>query len=378
MKNSCTTTIRRLIVSILISIVAVCQIGNAMPFNHAPEGGPASLELAMVKLYEAAAVDINKLAGRAIAELNANPDRRASQFREIRAAQLTHQIQEKLDRLGSQSKVLIEGPLKNSVNAAIARGDEELAKIGLPLNPATPGSGVSFGLVNNIAVEVIAEDTIARTSSEIVDSLDAGIASHKTNAVEIFRTLGQSTLTTDNPAAEAQVNQAIAGGLITGNPIIADRAIRELFADNSDEVKRVRKLGNKQIVVGKATMSVRQYAATVTRTRMREATVEARHRRIQSRGINLVQITGRNSANFCTAFLGLVCSIGPAPVVPGLNVVALSSLPGGGPPFHPNCSKGTTPYIHELVSGARIASGQRAHEVYQKRLASGGLLKPVK
>lgn len=349
-----------------------------MPFGHEPEGGPPSLEAQMTRLYEAAANDVNASAGRAIRELGENADNRAASFREIRAAQLTAEIQNKLDRLGSRSRVLVDGPLKKSIDGAIARGDEEMAKLGMPLDARIPGSGISVALVNGEAVEVIAEDTISRTADTIQQSLGDAMESHRESAVSLFRSLSESVLTTGNPQAEARVNEAIARGLITGNPIIADRAIRELFAADSDEAKRVRKLGNKQIQVGKATMNVRQYAATVTRTRMREATVEARHRRLQSRGVNLVQITGRNSENFCTAFLGLVCSIGAAPEIPGIQVVALASLPGGGPPFHPSCSKGSTAYIHELVSKARQASAHRALKIYRTRVAKGDLLKPVK
>lgn len=363
--------------SMMIALIVILM-GEVMPFNHEQEGGPVSLEAQMVALYSAAADDVNRLAGRALLELAENPERRASLFREVRAAQLTNEIQARLDRLNSQSRVLVDGPLKNSINKAIARGDEELAKIGLPLDATTPGSGASFALVSGEAVEVIAEDTIARKSGQIADALGAGMDTHAENAGTIFKSLSASLITSRDVQGEAKVNSAIARGLITGDPVITDRAIRELFAEDSDDVKRVRKLGNKQIVVGKATMNVRQYAMTVTRTRMREATVEARHRRLSSRGSNLVQITGRNSSNFCTGFLGLVCSIGPAPEIDGLTVIQLSSLPGGGPPFHPNCSKGTAPYIHELVSKARQAQAQRALTTYTKRAASGDLLKPVK
>jgi hypothetical protein len=366
-----------ILITLLIVLIGTLT-GEAVPFNHTQEGGPPSLEAQMVALYSAAADDVNRLAGHAIEQLNANADHRAAGFREIRAARLTIEIQRRLDLLGSQSKVLINGPLKDSINKAIARGDEELAKIGLKPDAqigGVPGNGVSFSLVSGEAVEVIAQDTLARKAGQIADALGDGMATHAANANTIFKTLSASLATSRDPQAEVKVNNAIARGLITGNPILADRAIRELFAEDSDDVKRVRKLGNKQIIVGKATMSVRQYAMTVTRTRMREATVEARHRRLTSRGVNLVQITGRNSSNFCTAFLGLVCSIGPAPEIAGLDIIELSTLPGGGPPFHPNCSKGTSPYIHELASPARQASAHRALTVYTTRAAKGDLLK---
>lgn len=362
---------------IIIHIILIAM-GVTMAPPHTPEGGD-QLAAQMVKLYDAAMDDINKLAGRAVQELAADPDRRASQFREIRAAQMTREIQSKLAQLEGRTRLMVDSPLKNQINAAIERGNAELAELGIPTDPTTQGVGVSFGLVNGEAVEIIAQDTLNKSAQSIQTDLGNAAQQHASGAVELFRSLSSSTITDANRAqAEANVNRAIARGLITGNPTIADRAIRELYAADSSEAQRVRKLGNKRIQVGKATMSVRAYARTVAITRTREATVTARHARLSERGVNLVQITGKNSENFCTAFIGLVCSIGGAPEIPGLEIVELSSLPGGGPPFHPNCSKGTAPYIHELASKSRQADARRASKVYQKRLDKGQLLDPVK
>lgn len=355
---------------IIIHIILIAM-GVTMAPPHTPEGGD-QLAAQMVKLYDAAMDDINKLAGRAVQELAADPDRRASQYREIRAAQMTREIQGKLAQLEGRTRLMVDSPLKNQINAAIKRGDAELAELGIATDPATQGVGVSFGLVNGEAVEIIAQDTLNKTAQSIQTDLGNAAQQHATNAVELFRTLSTTAI------SESSVNTAIARGLITGNPTIADRAIRELFASDSNEAQRVRKLGNKHIQVGKATMTVRAYARTVAITRTREATVTARHARLSERGVNLVQITGKNSENFCTAFIGLVCSIGGAPEIPGLEIVELSSLPGGGPPFHPNCSKGTAPYIHELASNSRRTEARRAINVYQKRLDRGQLLDPVK
>lgn len=365
-----------IVATILLILIGVTPMAATPP--HTPEGNDA-LSAQMVAIYEAAAQDINRLAGRAIDELTTDPNRRSSFFREMRAAQMTRAIQQKLELLESRTRVLVDGPLGETIEAAIRRGDDELAKIGLNPANAPTGAEVGFGLIAGEAVEVIAQDTLSKTQQAIASDLGKSLDQHGRGAIELFRSLSDSPATDPSrAAAEASVNKAIARGLITGNPTIADRAIRELFAADSDEAKRVRKLGNKRIQVGKATMSVRQYAATVTRTRTREATVEARHRRLQEKGVNLVQITGKNSANFCTAFIGLVCSLGPTPQIDGLVIVELASLPGGGPPFHPNCSKGTAPYIHELASKARQANARRAFEVYEKREASGSLLEPVK
>jgi len=90
------------------------------------------------------------------------------------------------------------------------------------------------------------------------------------------------------------------------------------------------------------------YAQVVATTKVREATVKARHARLAGDGIDLVFVTGRISKNFCTAYLDKVFSIsGRSKKYP-----PLSSLPNNGPPFHPNCSKSTQPYIADLADDA--------------------------
>jgi hypothetical protein len=92
------------------------------------------------------------------------------------------------------------------------------------------------------------------------------------------------------------------------------------------------------------------YAEMVARTKTREASVDARHERLSELGLDLVAIVGRISKNFCTAFLGQVFSLsGNSDKYP-----AYSSLPGGGPPFHPNCSKSTRPFVEELASDKQL------------------------
>jgi hypothetical protein len=63
---------------------------------------------------------------------------------------------------------------------------------------------------------------------------------------------------------------------------------------------------------------------------------------------------GLVSTHFCTAFLGQVFSLsGKSDKYP-----AYSELPGGGPPFHPNCSKSTRPFVEELASPAQLEQAE--------------------
>lgn len=363
--------------TLLAILIAALAGSNAMAFGHDPEGTPPTVEARMVALYDAAARDVNEHMARAARELAADPQRRAPAFRQMRAARLAHDIEARLARLGQAPRSILRDAGVVAVAAAVRRGDEEIRKLGLEVTPGRVGTdglpvalGVSFGAGADDAVRRIAEDTAFRAADEAAGAMAVSIDQHGRRAVQVFRSLSESDLM--QTGGERAVNLAIARGVISGDPRLTDRAVRDLFRDpNSPEAESLRKLGNRQVTVGKATMSVRQYAATVTRTRMREATVHGRHARLSERGIRLVQITGRVSDNFCTDYLGLVCSLdGSSGSVGGVDYIALAGLPGGGPPFHPNCSKGTAAFIPELVSDARLRFARAGFATYSNSLSA--------
>lgn len=346
------------------------------------EGITKTAERELVALYERAAQDVNELAARAFRELADSPQRRASQFRETRAALLAQQIELALRRIDGRAAPIIEGAALTATERATREAEAQIREIGL--NPADPTSGagipgVGFAGFQSSSIEAIASDTAARESARAEREISAATRSHGTRAVSLFRSLSQSIATQRLGAtAEREVNRAIARGLISGDPRIADRAMRDLFRDpKSPEREGVRKLGNKLIDVGAATMSVRQYSLTVTRTRTREATVSARHDRFRSVGVQLAQVVGATSKNFCTAFIGLVYSLDGDVTIDGVQYPGAGSLPGGGPPFHPNCSKGPTPFVAQLMTPARRRLAERAATTFQRRQAAGILLEPL-
>lgn len=361
------------------ALVAIL-IGAVMAFSHTPEGVPLTVEQRVVALMSAAAEDINRAAGNAAADLARNPESRSAAWRQSRAAELELALRVRTARMGIDLTSILGPAASAATKAAALRADRELSALGLGERTILGSGRVGFASINAEAVDVIARDTAARETAAAAAAMAGAVQTYAAEAGQVFRTLSRSILQEQGRGGETAVNTAIARGILSGDPRITDRAIRAIFADpNSPEAESYRKLGNRQIVVGKATMSVAQYAATVTRTRMREATVAARHDRLKSLGVNLVQITGRNSANFCTAFLGLVCSTdGFSGEVGGVAVVPLASLPGGGPPFHPNCSKGTAAFVASVVSTARLSAGAEAFRVYEDRRQAGDLLKPFR
>ena len=117
--------------------------------------------------------------------------------------------------------------------------------------------------------------------------------------------------------------------------------------DKPEALKTVH--GNKVIVKDKngddMAFDVGKYAKMVATTQTQQASVMARHQRLHELGVDLVMVIGSNSENFCTEFVGKVFSIsGNHPKYP-----PLADLPWGGPPFHPNCSKTTRPFIEDLA-----------------------------
>ncbi len=351
-------------------------VGDSVPAKDNPSGvqgsrlpdagtqGASVQRLAIItSLYDDALQQINTDLAQAIIRLSVDPSRRGPGFSAARSIELAERINARLARLGVEAKTAVAGAAEASMLAGVREARRQLDALGVARASELTGASFSTAAVNHDAVEAIANDTLAR--------LQAAAGDHAARAQTLFRSLSAGTLSTTG--GEAAVNRAIARGIITGNPSTADRAIRNLFrapggAPGGLE-ESYRKLGNKQIVVGGWTGSVRAYAATLVRTRTREATVQARHEAGLRAEIDLVQIVGGTSANFCTRFLGLVCSLTGR--TPGYRVY--SSLPNGGAPFHPNCSKGTVFYVVDLVSDYRIKAAQEADLAYERAARDGTL-----
>lgn len=363
--------------ALLSILIGVLMTAPRNP-EHRPEGVPMTAEQRVVALMAAAAEDIRRAAGTATADLLADPTNRSAAWRQSRAAELEYLLRMRTARMGVDLTSILGPAASEATKRAALRAERELSALGLGERTILGSGRVGFAHLNMEAVEVIARDTAARQTTAAVGEMVRGVRGYADNAGAVFRSLGESVL--HQRGGETAVNTAIARGILSGDPRITERAVRQIFADpNSPDAANYRRLGNQQISVGRATMSVAQYAATVTRTRMREATVAARHESLSGMGVNLVQITGRITNNFCTAMVGMVCSLdGFSGEVGGVRVVPISSTPGGGPPYHPNCSKGTAAYIPDLVSPSRVAAAADAGRVYERRERDNTLLKPYR
>lgn len=264
----------------------------------------------------------------------------SQEFKRARAAQLTRSMDEHLRQFSQAVRRPVDAASKSSYTLGLRQGTSQLKQMGVRVAGAAPVQG-SFTALDTGAIETLARDIVI-ASTKAVDDL-AETAKRVTRAIA------------SQHIADADVSRAIARGIASGDPKTAMREVRELFRAPGDEAS-FRKLGSRIIQVGGAHMTVRNYAEMLVRTRTREAVVHARHQQFTRNGVDLVIIDGRISKYFCTRYVGLICSISGSHA----KWPALSSLPGGGPPFHPNCSKSTRPYIEHLATERETNSGQRA------------------
>lgn len=250
-------------------------------------------------------------------------------FRRARAAQLVQQIDRIRGETVQGASAVISGELLPLYRKGLADGFKQARAAGVR-GPAGMVAG-SFSALDREPLLVIVRST--------VEDVSRAVASAGERAKSVLRQTAAIGL------SNRDINTVIASGVIAGTPLAAAREIREqLRAIHGDTLPVIDKNGD---VIN---FAVGDYAKMLVRTRTREAVVKGSHRRYSSMGVDLVKIVGRVSNSFCTAYLYKVYSLsGKHPTYP-----ALSELPDG-PPFHPNCSKSTAPYIEALASDAEKA-----------------------
>jgi hypothetical protein len=258
---------------------------------------------------------------------------KAQQFNAARAATQLAQIERILAGLKQDAATWTGEAIPQAFHDGIKRADTQAREVGIvPDDSALKGS---FALIDRGTIDVFARDTY-HDLAKAADSM----GDRTKRLLRATRQVGLS---------EIDINRILAGGVIAGKPIDTIHALRdELKKIHGDEVKVIDKNGNP------INFEVGYYASMVARTKTRQATVVSRHERLGKLGLDLVAIIGRPSKNFCTAYLGQVYSLsGTSSKYP-----AYSSLPSGGPPFHPNCTKSTRPFVEDLASEKQLANAE--------------------
>lgn len=282
----------------------------------------------LVATYEASADRLRKLV-----LSPAGASEHAREWTQARASALLAQVQAEIDRLKKEAVQWTGEALSKATQKGIKVADVQARQAGVVPRGDAAQRG-SFHLVDRSAVEILAKDTVG-------DLLKAADAMGKTADIALRKMAAAGVSTAD-------LNAILAGGIIEGQP---ERAIREL----RDALKAVH--GNRVVIQDKngnpMEFKTSYYAKMVAVTKTREAVAKARHGRLQQSGIDLVVVVGKRSTNFCTAYLDKVFSISGG----SKKYPALADLPGGGPPFHPNCSKSTAPFVEELADPEEVEAG---------------------
>lgn len=317
---------------VIIAIGVAIMAGN-LPHQHNSGVSTATVN-AMVEVYESASEELLKHLRVALESASGG-----EQFRRARAAMLLKRIDDTMAKFGNSIQPAIERASIDSYQRGMSEGRAMLRDMGLTDDRLRQRP--TFAAVDERAVQVLAND-IAIASVKAMDDLAQ-------NAKRLTRAIAFKGI------EDTDVSKVLAKGIVTGDVRQAKREVRELFRNPNLE-ESYRKLGNRLINVGDATMSVRQYSNMLMRTRTREAVVKARVSQFIENDVRLGIIDGRVSKNFCTRYIGLIVSLdGNHPKWP-----ALSSLPGGGPPFHPKCSKSVRPYVESLAPASVASKGERA------------------
>jgi hypothetical protein len=263
---------------------------------------------------------------------------------EYRRAWASQQIQQSdyvLAQLKAQSSGWVRGNIPAAMKDGLAKADVQIKQAFGAVPPQMlKKMQPSFALVDVRAVQKISIDTVSDL--------------HRAGDAMVDRANGLLRQTAQEAISESQINKLIAGGLIEGKPVAMQQAL----------AKELKAVAGDTIPINGRNYDTKKYAELVGRTKTREATVTARHDRLEELGVDLVTIVGRISTNFCTAFLGQVFSLSGK----SDKYEAYSALPGGGPPFHPNCSKSSAPFIEELASDHQLKTADGVEDA-QKLLS---------
>lgn len=366
--------IKRVVLAAVAAVALVAAIPIRAEGSTMSIGATPRQVVETAALYQNAADAIKKNLVDAIRTLDSTGESAAA-FRAGRSAELLASIRDVIKRAEIAGVKVISPAVQGAFKRGSALAAEQAKELGL--GGRVTETATSFAGVNEQTVDAIAADSVAK--------MQKGLRQHGENSAALFRSLSTSMAAIDADRkvrsfslSERDVNRVIAQGIITGDPRQAMGAMRKLIGEGARfdpaVIENYRTVGNQLISVGQWTGTVRTYATMVVRTRTAEAQVEGQIERQASIGLDLAQITGSNSTNFCTRFVGLVV------VVRGAardGYIALSELPGGGPPFHPNCTKTLTAFVEDLVSEKRVEQSERAQVVYERALASGTLMAPI-
>lgn len=260
----------------------------------------------------------------------------AQAFNRQRSASILNQI----DRIRQRLNLDLSNWVSESIRPAYQQGIKDAIRLAREVGIRGRG-GILGGATTRIDVaplQLVARDTaddLLRASSATFD-----------RASKLLRATAENGLT------NADINKAIARGIITGERAEVVRSLRDDFRAVSN---------GKLVIINKNGDPMEydpgEYAELVFLNRSREANTAARTEAWASSGVDLVRVDGRITKRFCSAYVGQVFSLsGAHPKYP-----PFSRLPRF--PMHVRCSKTVAPFDVELATPAQLRRAEPSADV---------------
>lgn len=288
-----------------------------------------------------------------------------------RASALLREINAAIDKLDPKKASSVRNWIRKNIPRAFVLGDraatrqlrEDLAELTAEERREFGDINRTFTGANRTAMQGIAA-AMADTLGNVADQL------RRNMGLIIRRT--QQVLVSNSAIREVTVGGIIRGA--TGKQVADDIASILLGKKVKPEVrKRLSEVGfraemfnefeaiarGEMITVGKRRFNVRNYANLVARTQMREAHRVGAIVRLQKNKNDYVRVSKhvQKEPDECTPFQGRVFYIGPLEKDPR-GFPKLSSLPNGGPPFHPNCGHVLEPFLVQFETDEQLEKDQ--------------------
>ncbi len=281
-----------------------------------------------------------------------------SDFQRGKSAKLLKQVNLLSRRLGTESDQWVVGNVAEQYRQGAAFSDKDLLRIGVDLPIGELGG--DFLKINEGAVDAFATQ-LARDMAGANQNLTQ-------RAKRIISRTSQKVL------ADPSLSEVIARGLVSGGSVNnIGRSLRKRLAEGGRELLESGQMTEAELLeiadfeagyiqTGKARMKITKYCNLVAHYQLREAVTHATKQRLTEQGrelgddmmFDLVVIVGPISGDFCDFYVGKIFSIsGRHPDYPPLD-----SIPGGGPPFHPNCTHNIAPFVDRLASAREKERGR--------------------
>jgi len=283
-----------------------------------------------------------------------------SDFQRGKAAGLLRQIDDIEQRLVRQAAEYSTRQTARYYARAAEAADADIRAIGVDLADGSLAVGGEFARINERAVREFAR--------QLAGDLSGMARSMTGQARRLIVGTSQRLL------ADAELSELVGRGLVSGGSLnsisraLANRltdAGRAALASGKLSASALTDLADLQagyIQAGKRRMPLRKYSQMVAHFQIRTAVTDAVDRRLTDAGralgdedlFDLVVILGPISGDWCDFYVNKVFSrSGRSGEYP-----PLSSIPNGGPPFHPNCTHSLAPFVPSLATARQRLAGK--------------------